>query len=146
MAGDSSDKDYAKPPTFMTDKQSFRQYKRDVLRWVRCTSVPKKRQADIIILNIPATHPLKERIEDDIGETVIENENGVQLILDTLESVYGSDEVMEVYLRFRELETKQRTVASGKMSWTILTSGRVVTSEPRTKVSSCRRTSRLSNF
>ena len=64
---------YAKPPTFMTDKQSFRQYKRDVQRWSRCTSVPKKKQGDIIILNIPPSHPLKERIEDDIGDQVINN-------------------------------------------------------------------------
>ena len=62
------------------------------------------------MLNIPACHKLKERLEMEVGDQVINNEEGAQLILATLESIYGDDEVLECYLRFRELELKQRTV------------------------------------
>ena len=103
-------KQYTNPPEFMTEKNSFKQYRRDVQRWIRCTSVDKRRQGDIILLNIPPTHPLKERLENEIGDEVIDNEDGVKLILDTLESIYGSDQVMESYLLFRDLELKQRQV------------------------------------
>ena len=77
---------------------------------MRCTSVEKKRQGDLILLNIPSTNKLKERLEQEVGERVIDNEDGVKLILDLLETIYGSDEVLECYLRFRDLETKQRQV------------------------------------
>ena len=98
---------YTKPPSFITDRTSFRQYKRDVERWVRCTSIDKKLLGDIILLNIPANHPLKERLENEVGEEIIDNVNGVDLILDAVEAVYGSDEVLESYLLFRQLELKQ---------------------------------------
>ena len=55
---------YTKPPNFITDRTSFRQYKRDVERWVRCTSIDKKLLGDIILLNIPSNHLLKERLEN----------------------------------------------------------------------------------
>ena len=106
----SESKQYTKPPDFMTEKGNFKQYKRDVQRWTRCTSVAKKHQGDVILLNVPPTHPLKERLENEVGEAVVDNEQGVQLILDTLESIYGSDQVMESYLLFRDLEVKQRQV------------------------------------
>ena len=97
---------YTKPPNFITDRTSFRQYKRDVERWVHCTSIDKKLLGDIILLNIPANHPLKERLENEVGEEIIDNEDGVDLILDAVEAVYGSDEVLESYLLFRQLELK----------------------------------------
>ena len=77
---------------------------------MRCTSIDKKLLGDIILLNIPANHPLKERLENEVGEEIIDNEDGVDLILDAVEAVYGSDEVLESYLLFRQLELKQRMV------------------------------------
>ena len=102
--------EYTKPPEFLVDKSNFKQYKRDLERWLRCTTVEKKKQGDVILLNIPASHKLKERLEMEVGDSVIDNAEGAKLILTTLESIYGDDEVLECYLRFRELELKQRTV------------------------------------
>ena len=113
-----SDKNsYLRPPEFINDKLKFKQYKRDLERWVRCTSVEKKRQGDLILLNIPSTNKLKERLEQEVGERVIDNEDGVKLILDLLETIYGSDEVLECYLRFRDLETKQRQVGQDVLDY-----------------------------
>ena len=89
-------------------------------------------------MNIPPSHPLKERIEDDIGDQVIDNEDSVNLILQTLESVYGSDEVMEVYLRFRDLETKQRTVGQDVVDY--LNEWETRISGSKTRALSCRKT------
>ena len=61
---------------------------------------------DIILLNIPANYPLKDRLENEVGEEIIDNEDGVDLILDAVEAVYGSDEVLESHLLFRQLELK----------------------------------------
>ena len=108
---------YIKPPEFVTEKSSFKQYKRDVERWQRYTSIPKEQHGDIILLHVPPTHPLKERLENEIGDAVIDNTEGVKLILNTLETVYGSDEVLESYLLFRDLEMKQRLVGQDVMEY-----------------------------
>ena len=103
-------REYTIPPEFITEKGSFRQYKRDLERWARCTSVPKKNQADIILLHIPKHHPMKERLDDEIGTEIVDNERGMELLIKTLETIYGADEVLESYFRFRDLELKQRSV------------------------------------
>ena len=115
---DGNGKDrYIKPPEFVTEKSSFKQYKRDVQQWQGYTFIPKEQHGDIILLHVPPTHPLKERLENQIGDSVIDNTEGVKLILNTLETVYGSDEVLESYLLFRDLEMKQRLVGQDVMEY-----------------------------
>ena len=62
------------------------------------TTVDKKQQGDIVLLNIMAAHKLKERLKQDIGEKVVNNKNGVNLILEALEAIYGDDHVLDCYL------------------------------------------------
>ena len=101
---------YTKPPEFLSEKVTLPQYKKDLARWKRCTSVPVARQGDVVLLSIPSSHPLKERLENEIGDTVAESNDGVKIILDKLEEILGKDEVLEAYIAFKELELKQRLV------------------------------------
>ena len=59
----------------MTEKRNFKQYKWEAQRWMRCTSLVKKKQGDISLLNVPPTHLLKERLKNEVSELVIDNEN-----------------------------------------------------------------------
>ena len=107
MAGDDTEK---KPPTFMADISQWVQYKRNLGRWSRCTSVAKKLQGEIVLLNIPDTHKLKERLELEVADTVTDNEAGLELIIKHFDAIYGSDEVQESFNAYRDLEVKQRSV------------------------------------
>ena len=113
----SDERLYSKPPDFMTDKRNYKQYRKDLLRWQRCTSVSKSKQGDIVLLYVPSNHPVKERLENECGATVVDNEKGVEEILKVLDAVYGEDEVMESYLLFRELEQLQRHVGQDIMEY-----------------------------
>ena len=53
--------EYMKPPEFMVDKGNFKQYKRDLERWIRCTTLDKKKQGDVILLNIPSSNNVRDR-------------------------------------------------------------------------------------
>ena len=110
--------EYMKPPEFFRDKGSFKQYKKDLERWERCTSVPAENRGDVILLNIPPGHKLKEKLELEVGDKVKDASNGVQIILNALEAMYGTDEVLECYLRFRDLEQKQCSVGQDILEYT----------------------------
>ena len=56
-----------KPPEFLKDISGWKQYKRNLERWDRCTSVDKKMRGDTVLLHIPDGHKLKERLERDLG-------------------------------------------------------------------------------
>ena len=100
----------ARPPEFLKDKAQFKSYKRNLLRWDRLTNVEPKNRGDLVLLNIPESNKLKEMLEQEVGDQVQDNPDGVKLIIEALESLYGENEVLEGYLRFRDLEEKQRTV------------------------------------
>ena len=110
MSETNNKSEYTKPPDFLKDASEFRQYEQDIKRWTRCTTVDKKKQGDVILLNIPPGNKLKEAVEFEVGDKVVDNPDGVKLILEVLEGLHGSDEVLECYLKFRELEQKHRTV------------------------------------
>ena len=110
--------EYMKPPEFFRDKGSFKQYKKDLERWERCTSVPAEQRGDVILMNIPSGHKLKEKLELEVGDKVKDARNGVQIILEALDAMYGTDEVLECYLRFRDLEQKQCSVGQDILEYT----------------------------
>ena len=80
--------EYMKPPEFFRDKGSFKQYEKDLERWERCTSVPAEQRGDVILLNIPSGHKLKEKLELEVGDKVKNAKNGVQIILEALDAMY----------------------------------------------------------
>ena len=53
VAGSHSHSMFLRPPEFLKDKSQFKQYKIEVQRWQRVTSVAKKDQGDVIMMSIP---------------------------------------------------------------------------------------------
>ena len=51
------------PPSFVSEKKSFGEYKKDLLRWSRLTSLDKKVQAEMVVYRLEG-HPsrIKEKI------------------------------------------------------------------------------------
>ena len=44
------------PPSFVSEKKSFGEYKKDLLRWSRLTSLDKKVQAEMVVYRLEG-HP-----------------------------------------------------------------------------------------
>ena len=107
---------FIQPPTFPTAKEQYKSYLADLVRWQRCTSIPKERQADVIMINVPQTHRLKERLEQEIGAKPNE---GLDAIKSVLKSMYGEDDVFESFLAFKELEQKQRKTGQCIIEYTL---------------------------
>ena len=108
---------FIQPPTFPNSKEQYKHYLSDLIRWQRCTSVPKERQADVIMINVPQTHRLKERLEQEISKD--SHGDGLEAIKSVLKSIYGEDDVFESFLSFKELEEKQRKVGQCIVKYTM---------------------------
>ena len=85
------------PPTFPSSKEQYKTYLSDLVRWQRCTSVPAARHADIIMINVPQNHKLKERLEQEIQNEA--EGDGIKAIKAVLKSIYGEDDIYESFLQ-----------------------------------------------
>ena len=57
------------PPSFVSEKKSFGEYKKDLLRWSRLTSLDKKVQAEMVVYRLEG-HPsrIKEKITTQLSD------------------------------------------------------------------------------
>ena len=57
------------PPSFVSDSKRFSEYKKDLLRWSRLTSVKEELQAEMVVYRLEG-HPsnIKEKIVTQIGD------------------------------------------------------------------------------
>ena len=98
-----------KTPEFISDTKSFASYERDLRRWSRLTSLPKKQQAEWILLHLEG-HPsgIKEKIETNIGDKLEDNENGIEDLIVFLKSIYQVDELADSFTKYMKFEKLQR--------------------------------------
>ena len=77
-----------KTPDFISENKSFSSYERDLRRWSRLTTLDKKKQAEWIVLHLEG-HPsrIKEKIETQLGDTLEDNEKGIEDLLNLLRLV-----------------------------------------------------------
>jgi len=113
----AGNQEYSKPPEFVKSKATFKQWKLNISRWQLVTSTVKANQGVVIMMGIPQEHPLREQLELEVGEAVANNEDGVTLIVDAVEAIYGEDTQFESYGRYREFESLQRKVGQDVMEY-----------------------------
>ena len=79
-----------KPPDLFVKKEDLALYERKLTRWSRKSGIALKDQGDIILMRPSITNPtLHDRLENEIGDLVSDNEEGVKLIVSTLKKWYG---------------------------------------------------------
>ena len=73
------------PPAFVSEKKLFAEYKKDLKRWSRLTSLAKSVQAEMVVYRLEG-HPsrIKEKITTQLGDQLEENEDGIDLLLEFL--------------------------------------------------------------
>jgi hypothetical protein len=104
------------PPTFVSDKKSYAEYKADLKMWSRITSLEKSVQAEMVVYRLEG-HPsrIKEKITTQLGEKLQDNEKGIEELIAFLDTIYTKDEMADAWDKFGEFSgfTRKRDVAMG---------------------------------
>jgi hypothetical protein len=97
------------PPSFISDTKTYEEYKQDLQRWSRITSVDKKLQAEVIVYSLDG-HPsqIKDKIVTKIGETLVGADDGIKKLIDFLDSVYGKDDMADIWDRYKAFSNNSR--------------------------------------
>ena len=84
------------PSSFISENKKFPEYKRDLERWSRLTSI--KLQAETVIYMLQ-DHPsrIKEKIDTKLGDELVNNKEGIKLLLEFLSTIYGDDDISDAY-------------------------------------------------
>ena len=97
------------PPNFIDENKKFSDYKKDLLRWSRLTTIKPALQAEMVVYKLEG-HPskIKEKIETQIGDKIENNETGIKVLLEFLEGIYDEDDMAESYDKYVSFKTKKR--------------------------------------
>ena len=92
-----------KPPSFVSATKSYAEYKEDLKRWARLTTLEKKYQADMVVYYLDG-HPsgVKEKIVTQISDKSIDKEDGVDELIKFFDEIYGKDEMADAWDRFKD--------------------------------------------
>ena len=84
------------PPSFVSDKKTYAQYKADLLMWSHISGIDKKVQAEMVVYRLEG-HPskIKEKVMTQIGEQLKDCDNGIKVLLDFLDKIYAWDRFTE---------------------------------------------------
>ena len=95
-----------KPPSFVSSTKTYAEYKEDLKRWSRLTSLDKKHQADMVVYHLDG-HPsgVKEKIVTQISEKIAEKEDGIEQLIKFLDEIYGKDDMADAWDRFKEFSS-----------------------------------------
>ena len=98
-----------KPPSFVSDTKTYAEYKEDLKRWSRLTSLEKKQQADMVVYHLDG-HPsgVKEKIVTQISDKIIDKDNGIEQLITFLDGIYGKDDMADAWDRFKEFSSCTR--------------------------------------
>ena len=97
------------PPSFVSEKKSFGEYKKDLLRWSRLTSLEKKVQAEMVVYRLEG-HPsrIKEKITTQLGDELEDNEDGIARLLEFLAKIYEKDSMADAWDRYTAFESFEK--------------------------------------
>ena len=97
------------PPAFMSEWKIYAEYKDDLERWSRITSVPKKNQAEVVVYNLDG-HPsrIKEKIVLNIGDQIKDDADGVKKLIAYLDTIYKVDDMADAWAKFKNFQTISR--------------------------------------
>lgn len=93
------------PPTFISENKTSASYKKDLRMWSRIISIPKISQAEVVVYGLEG-HPtgIKEKIILNIGESLEEAENGIDLVLTFLDTIYQEDDMSAAWTKYKSFK------------------------------------------
>ena len=105
------------PPTFVSDKKSYAAYKADLKMWSRITSLEKKVQAEMVVYCLEGDPSrIKEKITTQLGEKLVNNEDGINELIKFLDTIYTKDDMADAWDKFGDFNsfTRKQTQSMGE--------------------------------
>ena len=101
---------FIEPPGFISETKSFETYQKDLKRWALLTSVEKEKQA-LMVLHYLDGHKsgIKEKVDAQIEETDLQEEDGIQTLLKFFEKIYKKDSLADGFDKYIEFEKLRRS-------------------------------------
>ena len=91
------------PPAFISDTVSYAQYKVKLRRWSAITNIAARKQADTVIYHLDGhSSRIQEKIDAKFGATLTDNEDGMKLLTEFLDTIYGEDDMAKSWTRFKK--------------------------------------------
>ena len=92
------------PPDFISDTISYAEYKRKLQRWSRITNVDKKQQAEVVVYHLEGhSSRIQEKIDAQLGDQLIDNNDGMDKLIAYLDTIYAEDEMAEAWARYKKI-------------------------------------------
>ena len=106
--GRDSKMSFLEPPTFISENKPFEIYQQDLRRWSRLTSLDKKLQAEMVVYKLE-NHPsnIQEKITTQLGEELVDNEDGIEKLLTFLEGIYKKDSMADAWEKYIHVREEQ---------------------------------------
>ena len=97
------------PPSFVSETKTYTEYKADLLRWSRISSLDPKLQAEMVVHRLDG-HPsrIKDKIVTKIGSKLEGNASGIKELTTFLDSIYDVDEMADVWERYKAFSSHAR--------------------------------------
>ena len=91
------------PPEFISDASEYPEYRRRLQRWSRITKVDKSQQAEVVVYYLEG-HPsgIQDKIDSNLGNQIIEKEDGLDKLIAYLDTIYGVDDMMDAWRKYKE--------------------------------------------
>ena len=93
------------PPSFVSATKSYSAYKADLRRWSRITTIDAKLQAEVVVYNLDG-HPsrIKEKIDIKIGKELEGAENGIDKLIEYLDTIYKNDDMSDAWTKYKNFQ------------------------------------------
>ena len=96
------------PPDMIRNANDLEVYKKRLRRWSRLSSLSPQVQFDLVLNSMEVTHPLCNKLEEEIGDSDEAAIRGIEVLLSKLDKIYGREEEIEVFKNYKAFEDKVR--------------------------------------
>ena len=83
------------PPDMISNANDLEIYKKRLRRWSRLSSLSPQVQFDLVLNSIEVTHPLCNKLEEEIGDSNEAATRGIEVLLSKLDEIYGREEEID---------------------------------------------------
>ena len=100
---------YLDPPAFIGPKRTYTMYCSDLMMWSRINPIKEESQAEVVVYNLEGhSSGIKEKIMTKIGETLVNNKEGIKVLVEYLDSVYKEDDMSDTWTKYKNFQKMTR--------------------------------------
>ena len=97
------------PPSFISETKSYPEYKADLQMWSRICSLDPKVKAEMVVYRFEGHESrIKEKIMTQLGDKLVNNEDGIKDLLTFLDGIYNKDEMADAWDKYVEFSSLSR--------------------------------------